>query len=86
MTYKEYQKRRKHLLKLADKTHIYKRKSRDVKDIHICALCGRELTNYLPLSGTYITKIKHYYFKNNLIRVSLCYDPKKCYRNIESEV
>lgn len=86
MTYEEYQKRRKYLLKSADKTHIYQRKSRDAKDLHVCALCGRQLTTFLPLSATYIVNTKHYYFKNNLIRVSLCYDPKKCYKNIESEV
>lgn len=86
LTYIEYQKRRKYLLKSADKTHIYQRKSRDVKTIHVCALCGRPLTTYLPLSATYMTTIKHYYFKNNYINVSLCFDPKQCYQSIERQV
>lgn len=83
MTYTEYQKRRKYLLKSADKTHIYQRKSRDVKDLHVCALCGRQLTTYLPLSATYIVNTKHYYFKKKLVRVSLCYDAHKCYETIQ---
>lgn len=86
LTYIEYQKRRKYLLKSADKTHIYQRKSRDVKTIHLCALCGRPLTTYLPLSATYMTTIKHYYFKHDFITIALCFNPKQCFNSIQGQV
>ena len=84
MTYDEYVKKRKTILKDVDKCSVYNNHSENVKNIRVCALCGRILTAYVPRSNSYVAIYKHYHYSywHGQLVGNLCYNPKTCYKRI----
>ena len=84
LKYADIIRKRKIILADADKHKVYTNHSNSVRNVRVCAICGRQLTTYVPRSDSYITICKHYYYTywNNQLCGSFCYDPHSCYRRL----
>ena len=84
MTYEEYAKKRKTIFEDSDNHKIITKKDRPTS-LHVCALCGQLLTQYVPRASSYVALKRHYTYTyyNGVFHGSLCYNAKTCYRHIE---
>lgn len=75
-------KRRKAILS-ENKTKLIKRKQANLYDMHICAVCGRPLSEYSVRRGRYVSTCRHLRFTNDtIIKGCLCLTPQECYRHL----
>lgn len=75
-------KRRKAILS-ENKTKLIKRKQANLYDMHICAVCGRPLSEYSVRRERYVSTCRHLRFTNDtIIKGCLCLTPQECYRHL----
>lgn len=84
MTYEEYARKRKTIFEDSDNHKLITKKDRPTS-LHVCALCGQPLTQYVPRTSSYVALKRHYTYTyyNGVFHGSLCYNAKTCYQHRE---
>lgn len=87
MDYKLVISKRKSILSDVERNTVILNHSNNVKNMHVCSLCGRSLSTYVPRTNAYVSTCKHYHFIyfDGQLSGNLCYNPHSCYERLKDK-